>query len=428
MRTTRTRCLGAVVLVSVALAAAAEAQSLPSSQAGFDATRLARIDELAREYVENGHMPGLRIVIQRNGRIVRDVITGFRDTEAKAPLTSDTIFRIYSMTKPVTGVAIMQLVERGLVGLHDPVARFLPGFADLAVWGDQTDSRAGASMTVWHLLTHTSGLTYDDSSADGVPALYAGADLYSGPDLDSFVRRLEQLPLASAPGTRWEYSVGMDVLGRIVEVASGDAFDTYLSENVFDPLGMEDTGFRVPDEKIFRFAALYRRDREGGLRLIESPTESGYRASRPTPFGGHGLVSTAADYMRFGQMLVEGGSLDGVRILTSASVDLLTRDHLAGKLDPDPLVRSWLGATARGLGFGLAGAVVRDGVANGVPGSDGVFFWGGAASTFFWVDRARQIVGLQFTQLMPSDAYPIREELRELTYAALVDPASAAAR
>ncbi len=387
--------------------------------------RLARIEAMGRGYVERGAMPGVMTVIVRHGRIAHSYRVGFRDVESGAPLEPDTIFRIHSMTKPITGVAILQLIERGELRLADPVADYLPELREMRAWvggpADAPETEPARPMTIEHLLTHTSGFTYDDETLGGVPAIYAAADLYSVPDLAAFVRKLARLPLASQPGTRWEYGVGMDVLGRLVEVVSGRSFADYLAEEIFEPLGMVDTGFRLPAAKVSRLAALYARTESGGLRRTEAPDGSAFRAERPVPFGGHGLISTAADYARFAWMLAKGGELDGVRILSARSVDLMMGDALGPSYGEHPLTSSWLGSTARGLGFGLTGAVVRDGDANGVAGSTGAFFWGGAASTHFFVDRRRGLVGLQFTQLMPSDAYPIREEFRRLTYEALAD-------
>lgn len=417
-------CLLAFLLAAPASAA----RQLPASDpaaAGLSAKGLVRVDAMAEGYVRRGAMPGVLIVVAHHGRIVHTYSVGARDIEADAPMATDTIFRIYSMTKPITGVAVMQLLERDMIHLSDPVSRFLPEFANLTVWiggsSEAPETEPARTMTIEHLLTHTSGLTYGDRSADGVAAMYAEARLYSGPDLEAFVRRLARLPLASQPGTRWEYSVSMDVLGRIVETVAEKPFDTYLEDEILQPLGMVDTGFRVPDEKLSRLAALYRRTDDGGLELTETPAESDYRSERRVPFGGHGLVSTAADYLRFATMLVNGGELDGVRILSRKSVDLMLRDHLGAEYGQHPLTSSWMGDGARGLGFAFTGAVVRDGAANGIPGSTGAFFWGGAASTFFWLDRDRGLVGLQFTQLMPSDAYPIREQFRRLTYEALAE-------
>jgi CubicO group peptidase (beta-lactamase class C family) len=414
----------AVAVVAVVAGTPALAQQLPAGDAiaaGFSIQGLELIDTLAEGYVERGEMPGVLIVIARHGRVVHTVKAGYRGVETRAAVSLDTIYRMFSMTKPVTGVAIMQLIERGAIGLTDPVADYLPEFASLAAAmnDDPGVTEPARPMTILHLLTHTSGLTYDDAGAGGVPALYAAADLYSGPDLATFITRLAALPLASQPGTRWEYGVSMDVLGRIVEVASGERFDDYLAAHIFEPLGMLDTGFHVPDNKIHRFAASYRRTPEGGIRLTDVPATSRYRTAGGAAFGGHGIVSTPIDYARFAAMLVNGGELDGVRILSEASVDSLVTDHMGPEYGPHPLTDSWLGDTARGLGFGLTGAVVRDGEANTIPGSNGAFFWGGAASTFFWVDRAAGLFALEFTQLMPSDAYPIREQLRRLTYQAL---------
>ncbi len=380
-----------------------------------------------REYIDAGKIPGAITAVARDGRLVHFETQGWMDVEARRPMRPDTIVRIYSMTKPVTGVAALILYEEGRFLLTDPVARYLPGFSDMSVYlgGGADGPRTGPAgpMTIRHLLTHTSGLIYGGDSHEGLAGIYERAGIWKASTLQEFADRVAALPLAAQPGTAWNYGVSLDVLGRLVEVASGMPFDRFLHERIFEPLGMVDTGFFVPRAKIERFAASYGPDDRGGMRRIDVPRESGFLDPGVVPYGGHGLVSTAADYLRFAQMLANGGTLDGVRILGRKTVDLMLSDHLGRDLGPAPLAEAagWYQNDPRGLGFGLAGAVVTDPGLAGLSGSAGTFFWGGNASTFFWIDRAERIVGLLLTQLEPSDTYPLRGAIRALTYQALID-------
>jgi CubicO group peptidase (beta-lactamase class C family) len=277
-------------------------------------------------------------------------------------------------------------------------------------------------MTIKHLLTHTSGLIYGDDEP-ALAKMYKEADLWSVSSLEEFTRRLARLPLASQPGTQWHYGVSMDVLGRLVEVLSGQRFDRFLAEHVFGPLGMVDTGFVVPEEKRHRFAALYQAIPQGRMERVVDTDENVYFARNPVPFGGHGLVSTPVDYLRFTQMLLDGGELEGVRILGRKTVDFMMMNHLGPELGRTPLAEAaaWYQFDAAGLGYGLTGAVVTDAALGSVLGSSGIFFWGGNASTHFWIDREEDLIGMVFTQLTPSGTYPMRSKMRILTYQALIE-------
>jgi CubicO group peptidase (beta-lactamase class C family) len=401
-----------------------------AGQAGFDARRLARIDRHFARYVEDGRLPGWLVLVTRHGRIVHLATCGRRDLEADLPVELGTRFRVYSMTKPVTAVAAMQLYEEGAFALKDPVARFIPAFADLAVYQDGPASAprttpATRELRLWHLLTHTAGLTYGFHHAHPVDELYraAGSEWAppEGKDLAECCDIYAGLPLLFEPGSEWNYSVASDVLGRVVEVVSGQPLDRYFDERIFGPLGMADTGFWVEEPAHGELAALYVAGPGG--RLVRHDQMGNRALRRPACLdGGGGLVSTAADYHRFTQALLGGGELDGARLLGSRTLAYMARNHLPGGADLEAFGRKLFAETTfDGVGYGLGFSVLLDPVANKVLSSAGEFAWGGAASTFFWVDPAEQVTAVFMTQLVPSSAYPIRSELRQLVYQALVD-------
>jgi CubicO group peptidase (beta-lactamase class C family) len=407
------------------------AVEVEAGQVGFDAARLARIDRHFAGYVEDGRLPGWLVLVSRRGRIVHLATCGRRDLEADLPVELDTRFRIYSMTKPVTAVAAMQLYEQGAFSLKDPVAAFVPAFADLAVYrdGPATGPRttpATRPMLVWHLLTHTAGLTYGFHHAHPVDAMYRAAGFEwvprPGADLAECCELWAGLPLLFEPGSEWNYSVASDVLGRVVEVVSGQPLDRYFAEHIFEPLGMDDTGFWVEGEAAGELAALYTAGPDGG-RAVRFDQLGARALSRPACLdGGGGLVSTAADYHRFTQALLGGGELDGARILGSRTLAYMARNHLPGGADLERFGRRLFSETTfDGVGYGLGFAVLLDPVANKVLSTPGELAWGGAASTFFWVDPAERLTAIFMTQLLPSSTYPLRSELRQLVYQALVD-------
>ncbi|MEE9264006.1 MAG: serine hydrolase domain-containing protein [Vicinamibacteria bacterium] len=417
------------ILVSILVPGPAFPQGLPTAKpedVGMSTTRLERIRPVMQAYVDQGKLPGMITAVARRGKVVHFDRLGMMDVEAGKKMRPDTIFRIYSMTKPITGVAMMILYEEGKYLLTDPVSNYLPEFENMKVYvgGSWENPRTEPArpMTIKHLLTHTSGLTYGDEE-HVVPKLYKEAELWKSAALGEFIEKLVKLPLAAQPGTGWHYGVSMDVLGRLVEVLSGKSFDQFLAKRIFQPLGMVDTAFYVLDEKLERFAANYQATPEGGLKLIDRPQESEYRNSTFVPYGGQGLVSTAADYLRFAQMLANGGELDGVRILGRKTVDFMMLDHLGPELGPEPLgeAAGWYGMSPRGLGFGLTASVIRDVAQSSLVGSLGTFSWGGTAETHFWVDREEELIGLTFTQVMPSARYPIRAQMKILTYQAIID-------
>ena len=421
-----------------------------SSEAGFDAGRLERIATHLNRYVDDGRLAGVSVLLTRGGQIAYAHRYGERDCERSLPVTSDTIYRIYSMTKPIVSVAAMQLYEQGLFQLSDPISRWIPSFANARVFvgGNvmQYQTREPANeVSIHSLLTHTSGLTYDFHFANEVDALYrANGFNWGAPgNLEETCEALASLPLLFDPGTEWNYSYSTDVLGRIVELVSGQSLDDYLVEHVTGPLGMVDTGFEVPAADVERFAAnyttatlasrtaagntgptmpAYRPDDPGLQRtLMDDPRQSTYLGPPKILSGGGGLVSTMGDYHRFTKMLRNGGELDGARIIGPRTLDFMASNHLPGGADLTECGRALFSEAAfDGVGFGLGFSVVLDPAKAKVVSNKGEFAWGGAASTAFWVDPAEDITLVFLTQLLPSSVHPIRPELKALVYQALV--------
>ncbi|WP_410658054.1 serine hydrolase domain-containing protein [Amycolatopsis sp. lyj-112] len=400
------------------------------AEVGFDAERLRRIDRHFDRYLEKNLLPGYLAVVTRNGKVAHVAANGQRDIEAGLPVETDTIWRIFSMTKPVTSVAAMMLVEEGLIDLNDPIARWLPEFAEPRVFTGGSFVRmateaATEPIRLWHLLSHTAGLTYGFHRTHPVDAVYreAGFDWSTPPGLDlaSVSEAVARQPLLFQPGTEWNYSVATDVLGRLVEVVSGQSLDTFFAERIFTPLGMNETGFQAGSDVLDRLAALYVPHPRTKAPLRHDEMGSVGRVVPSCFSGGGGLVSTAGDYHRFTQMLLRGGELDGVRLLSPRTVQLMASNHLPGGVDLEEYGRgSFSEAPYHGFGFGLGFSVLQDPVKAKTPASEGEFAWGGAASTAFWVDPDEDITVLFFTQLLPSSSYPIRVELRQLVYQALV--------
>lgn len=399
---------------------------------GLSSERLARIDEhLKRRYIDPGKIAGALTLVSRRGEIAWLSPLGSMDRERGRPMTDDVIFRIYSMTKPITSVALMQLHERGDFQLTDPVHRFLPAWRNLGVYeAGSFPTFATRSckrpMTVQDLLRHTSGLTYGFLHRTNVDHAYrklgiGNLERYDG-TLAEMCETLARLPLEFSPGEAWNYSVATDVCGHLVEVLSGEPFDEYLHRHVLGPLGMDDTGFVVPDEKLSRFAACYERGPGKTLRLLDDPETSPYR-TRPRFFsGGGGLVSTAADYLRFCRMLAAGGELDGERIIGRKTLEAMTRNHLPEHRDLSVVALGWFGEMPyAGVGFGLGFSVRQDCEKGGVVSSEGAFAWGGAASTVFWVDPREDLIVIFLTQFMPSRTFNFRGQLESIVYGAIVD-------
>ena len=402
-----------------------------ATSAGFSTERLARIDRFIQDkYVGPGRLPCAQVLVARDGVTIHQSVLGQRDVERGVALTEDTVFRIYSMTKPVASVALMTLVEEGLIALDDPVAKYIPAWKDLAVYsaglGPYLTTPAARPMQVVDLLRHTSGLTYGFQSRTNIDAAYRKLkveEMHGGHDLETFIKLLAKLPLEFSPGEAWNYSVSTDVVGYLVQTVAGKPLSQVLQERIFGPLKMTDTGFFVREDQRSRFAACYNATPEGGLKLQDDPAASPYLKPPALESGGGGLVSTAADSMRFANMLVNGGELDGARILSPMTVKLMASNHLPGDKDLTELSRSLFSeSTNAGVGFGLGFAVVFDPPKTLIPCSKGEFYWGGAASTAFWVDPVEKVTAVFMTQLLPSSTYPIRRELRTLVYSALTQP------
>ena len=397
-------------------------------QVGLCSERLSRIAGWAQRLVSDGKLPGVVTLVARRDRVAHLHVCGKADLARGTPLTADTIFRIYSMTKPLTSVAAMMLYEEGRFQLDDPISRFLPGFAHARVYAGGSRGKvdsvpAERDISFRDLLTHTSGLTYGFMEAHPVDALYRanGIDFQTSEDsLGEVVERLGALPLLAQPGRAWNYSVSTDVLGHLVAVISGQDFADFLRHRLLGPLGMTDTAFFVPAEKIGRFAACYAPGPQGGLALIDDPARSRFAAPRRIASGGGGLCSTAGDYLRFCRMLLNKGELDGVRLLGRKTVELMTSNHLGGDLADLGMPR-FSELTYAGIGFGLGFSVMLDPAKAQIVGTPGEVAWGGAASTAFWIDPREEMIVILLTQLMPSSTYPIRRELRVLSYAAVVE-------
>lgn len=403
---------------------------------GFDPDRLGRIDTWMNRYVEERKYAGSSLLIARGGQEVYFNATGARDVEADLPFERDTLARIYSMTKPITSVAIMMLAERGLFHLDAPLSDFIPAFAKCSALIEGATSidqvTPCQTPTLHHLLTHTSGLSYPFNPGV-LPAAMEEQGLIFRADqgpLEEVVNQLAKMPLAFKPGTRWEYSVAIDVLGRVVEVVSGQPLDQFFAEHIFAPLGMTETAFSVPEADLPRFASLYtplagnamalNSAAEGGdpLRLIDHADTSAYRKAE-TFSGGGGLVGSIDDYMKFCEMIRCKGTFNGNRLLSPKTVDFMLRNHLPGdiaSMGPS----SFAEQPMEGMGFGLGGAVVLNPARAGAPGSVGDFSWGGMASTFFWVDPVLDLSVVFFTQLSPSSSYPARPQLKALVHGALL--------
>jgi len=400
------------------------------AEVGFDPQRLANIDTHFARYVDSGLLAGWHIVLTRRGEIAHSSTYGRRDLESGAPVVADTLWRIYSMTKPITSVAAMMLWEEGRFELTDEISRWLPEFAEVKVWDKGTALRpyvvpATEPIRVWHLLTHTSGLTYGFMQSHPVDAMYraAGYDLANTAtgDLAETVRTWARLPLRHQPGTAWSYGVSTAVLGRLVEVIAGQPLDEVISSRILTPLKMTDTRWWVDSPEADRLAALYVPNPMTGKAIRYD--NLGHEALRAPEWlgGGEGLVSTAADYHRFTQMLLREGGLDGVRLLSSRTVRYMTRNHLpGGKTLADLSTGGFAETTFDGIGFGLGFAVLENAALAKVIGSEGLYYWGGAASTAFWVDPVEDLTAMLFTQLVPSSTHPLRPQLRQLVYSALL--------
>ncbi len=392
----------------------------------FDAARLARIDALVHDkYIASGRLPHAALLVGQGDDIVHRFVMG--DARPGEPLREDAIFRIASMTKPVTSVAFMQLVEQGRVALGDPIAKYLPEFAQTGVFvsgGGSTPfvTRPPATpIRMIDLLRHTSGLTYSFQERSNIDAAYRriGFERFDAGPIDTFVREVANLPLEFDPGTAWNYSVATDILGAVVERVAGTSLATYFAEHIFGPLDMNDTQFDVPADKIDRVPDCHVIDAEKGTKLYDAGATTAWGRTPGYYSGGGGLTSTLGDYHRFARMLLNRGAFEGSRILAPHTVALMMANHLPGGGDLAHWSRSLFSeADYEGVGFGLGFSTVLKPML--IPGNAGEFGWGGMFSTAFWVDPVDRITMVFMTQLMPSNAYPIRRELKTMIYSALM--------
>lgn len=423
-------------------ASASETKDLPSSKAekvGMSSDRMERMTALGERYVNNNQVAGMVNLVMRNGKVVHYKAHGARGSDDDRPMQKDDLFRIYSMTKPITAAAAMQLYEQGKFQLNDPVAKFVPELKDVKVLNadGQLEDQA-KPMTMHQLLTHTTGLSYGFAAqTDLVDRAYLGADIWAAQDLDEFAQRVAQLPLKFQPGSRYHYSIAVDITGLIVQRLSGQSFDVYLRENLFKPLGMEDTFFEVPDNKMARFLPNHILDPQtGGLMDVsevpaDNPLAAFFKSRKNVAMvdyesvslfsGGGGLVSTAMDYARFAEAMRSGGILEGNRILSPKTVAYMAQNHLnpsmqMGGIGEQPTTDG----NTSGVGFGLGFGVVTNPAYAGVIGSAGEYNWGGAAGTVFWIDPVEEVVVVSMIQLM-SSPWPLRSELQVATYQAIVE-------
>ncbi|MFF4905684.1 serine hydrolase domain-containing protein [Streptomyces sp. NPDC001260] len=403
-------------------------QEVDPSEVGLDAKALDRLDQHLAHHVDEGRVPGFLVAMARGGRVAHLTMLGRRDVAAGLPVEHDTLWRIYSMTKPVTSVAALMLVEEGRLSLDDPVARHLPAFADPQVYvsGSGADVRtrpARGPILIRHLLTHTAGLTFAFYRSHPVDALYRAAGLESsvvpGTDLARTVDVYASLPLQFEPGTQWNYSVASNVLGRVIEVVSGQSLDVFFAERILGPLGMSDAGFQVTDEQAPRLAELYGETDSGGIEPVPGLP---LRGGRPRLLSGSGgMVASAYDMHRFMELLRRRGELDGVRLLAPETVDLMTRNHLPGNAD----LRSFGSRPAHdepnndGVGFGLGVSVVIDPERTQVPSTLGAYGWSGAATTTFWVDPVHDLTVQFMTQVRPKTSLRIVPDLKRLVHEAI---------
>jgi CubicO group peptidase (beta-lactamase class C family) len=408
----------AVLLVLVPLAGANDAlQTVEPEQVGLLGERLARIDRAMEGHVDEGHFSGAIGMIVRRGKIGYFKTWGAMDKESGTKMPQDAIFRMYSMTKAVTGVAAMILYEHGHFALSDPISNYLPEFKTMHVATGKTDPvPADRQITVRDLFMHTAGLSYQGPKAPDGEAYFAKTGVSKATTLEEMVKRIAKAPLVDHPGTTWRYGYSTDVLARYVEAVSGMPIDEFFRKNIFEPLGMRDTGYYVPEKKWDRFTVLY--SLMPGKKTVRRSTagaQDSYKQPTTKLGGGSGLVSTTMDYARFCQMLANDGELNGVRILSRKSVELMRADHMSNEMSRAG------GALGRGWGFGLTFAVSRGPGPSGIIGSKGEYRWGGAAGTRFWIDPKEEMVTIFMVQILPYRGLSYGREFKRLAYQAIVD-------
>jgi CubicO group peptidase (beta-lactamase class C family) len=411
---------------SLMLAAQVSAQDLsfdsPES-VGMSSDRLERIAPVLQQYVDNGELVGVVSMLARRGEVVHFEEFGALNKNTGQALETDSIFRIYSMTKPITTLAVMMLYEEGKLQLNDPVARYLPAFSDVRVAGPGGSMvPPQRPMTVQMLMTHSAGLTYGVFGDTMIDRQYRDTSVMTSPDLDLFIERLGQIPLQYQPGTRFHYSVATDVLGAVVEAVSGQSLGEFFQERIFGPLEMDDTFFQVPADKLNRFGTNHTFDPQSGQLVVsDAPGSSNFVNRQTFESGGGGLLSTAEDYMKFSQMVLNGGELDGVRIIGNKTLEYMTQNHLPGIFGDNGVhAPDTLPGFVNGTGFGLGFAVVEDPTAAGGIGSKGEYYWGGAAGTIFWIDPVEELIGVVMIQHMNVQV-PLRATFKALAYGAIVD-------
>jgi CubicO group peptidase (beta-lactamase class C family) len=394
---------------------------------GFSAERLGRLDSTLKSLVDSQKLAGMVTVLARHGKIVEERTYGYADVASQKPMQKDTIVRIYSMTKPITGIAMMMLYEEGKWKPSDPIARYIPEFRDLKVYsgvdkdGKPTLDKPGHAPTMGELMSHTAGFTYGVFGATPVDKMYQEAQLLSAPNLQDFIERVGKLPLVYQPGEGWVYSISVDIQGYLVEKLSGKSFPDFLRERIFLPLGMKDTGFFVPAEKLDRVASIYQGDAAAATAM---PKDPGISQPPGLPSGGGGLYSTAGDYLRFAQMVLNGGELNGVRLVAPSSIELMRTNHVSDEVKNARKFGIGLYQMQPGLGFGYDFAILEDPLKLGSTAGKGTFLWDGIAGTWFWIDPANDVVFVGMVQRwLLSPGTPDVESLsRALTYQALVNP------
>ncbi|PHQ24315.1 serine hydrolase [Marinobacter guineae] len=401
----------------------------PKQVAGLALDRLANIQgHLDRRYIQPGRLPGALTLVARRGEIAYVNAQGLMDVERNKPVRRDTVFRIYSMTKPITSIAMMQLYEQGRFLLDDPVHKYIPAWKNQRIYKSGVypsflTTPATRTMTIRDLLTHMSGLTYGFMNRTNVDAAYRDLKLDGSRSmtLETLVNQLAELPLEFSPGTAWNYSISTDVLGYLVQLLADKPFDEYLREHIFEPLAMSDTGFQVRDDQLDRFAACYQYQPGDQFKLQDDPQTSPFRHKPQFVSGGGGLVSTIDDYFHFAQALCQGGEFRGRRIIGRKTLEFMRRNHLPDNQDlPGLSVGAFSETPYAGSGFGLGFSVKTDVAKSQINGSVGEYGWGGLASTNFFIDPVEELVVIFMTQLIPSSTYPIRQELRAIVNGALV--------
>ena len=405
-------------LVTISGISLSYSQALPKvdpAEVGMSSQRLARIAPVMQTYIDDEKLAGISTAVMRRGKLVHQECFGMANIAAEKQMNPETIFRIYSMSKPIVSVGLMMLYEEGKFLLSDPVSRYIPALSGLKVYQEEVKPinfpTQKHEITIAHLLSHTSGLSYGfNPDNDYVDGQYRDNNIWAVKNLDEFVAKIGELPLRYEPGTTWHYSVSTDMVGKLIEFFSGMTLDQYLKERIFDPLGMKDTGFEVSKENVSRFAANYSPVVPSGLKMIDDPEKSRFIAPVTFFSGGGGLVSTTGDYLRFAQMLVNEGELNGIRLLSPKTIELMTQNFIPANKESSP-----------GFGFGLGFAVLQNLAAQQTLGSIGQYGWSGAANTYFWVDPEEEMVMMVWMQLMPYGKYPIANEFKTLVYQAIVD-------